>query len=189
MSALDPIAADTGEPARACLAKLRELAGGGDTAMERHCLRVYEIAVALGRKREIELDLELLTCAAWLHDAGLYPGAATSDAYVSDGRRLAEPLVAAFGGPPDRVATLGDAIERHHELRPQWSRGAEVELLRRADLVDVSQGLITFGLDRAWLRALSRRVPRKGMLREIGALLARAARDRPRTLPAIFLRR
>jgi hypothetical protein len=176
------------EAARACLSKLRELAGASDTPMERHCLRVYEIAVELGRRRGLELDLELLVCAAWLHDAGLYPGAATHDAYVRDGRRLAERLLAAEAWPQARLERLGDAIERHHELRPQFARGAEVELMRRADLVDVSQGLISFGLDREWLRALSRRVPRKGMFRDIGRLLAIAARERPLSLPSIFIR-
>ena len=176
------------EAAGACLAKLRELAGASDTAMERHCLRVYEIAAELGRRRGLELDLELLACAAWLHDAGLYPAAATHDAYVRDGRRLAEQLLGVEGWPPARLERVGDAIERHHELRPQFARGAEVELMRRADLVDVSQGLISFGLERAWLRELSRRVPRRGMMREIGGLLVIAARERPRSLPAIFVR-
>ena len=177
------------EAARACLKTVRELSGVQDSAMERHCLRVYEIAVELGRRRQSELDLELLACAAWLHDAGLYPGAATSDTYVRDGRRLAERVLTPFDWPIARQARLGDAIERHHELRRQWSRGAEVELLRRADLVDVSQGLVRFGLERAWLRELRRTVSPQGMLREVGRLVATAARERPLTLPAIFIRR
>src|ERR1700736_2537964 len=122
-------------------------------------------------------------------DASLYPGAATSDTYVRDGRRLAERVLTPFDWPIARQARLGDAIERHHELRRQWSRGAEVELLRRADLVDVSQGLVRFGLERVWLRALRRTVSPRGMLREVGRLVATAARERPLTLPAIFIRR
>jgi hypothetical protein len=97
-------------------------------------------------------------------------------------------LLAAEAWPAARLERLGDAIERHHELRPQFARGAEVELMRRADLVDVSQGLIRFGLEREWLRNLSRQVPRKGMMREIGRLVAVAARERPLTLPSIFIR-
>jgi hypothetical protein len=175
---------------RACLDALRELIGGRvETAMELHCLRVYEIASELGARRGLALDRELLLCAAWLHDAGLYPGAATSDAYVRDGRRLAERVLAPYGWSPERTQRVGDAIECHHELRPQWRRGAEVELLRRADLVDVSFGLVAFGLDRVWLRDLARRAPRTGMVREIGALVGGVLRTRPLTLPAIFLRR
>jgi len=181
--------ASTTDAARACLTKLRELAGGPDTAMERHCLRVYEIVLELGRRRGSEIDQELVLCAAWLHDAGLYPAAATSDTYVLDGRRLAQEVLAPFDWPASRSSLLGDAIERHHELRPQWGRGPEVELMRRADLIDVSQGLVRFGLPRRWLGELRSRVPPKGMVREIGRLLAIAARERPLTLPAIFLRR
>jgi hypothetical protein len=179
----------TTEASRACLEQLRELAEAPDSAMERHCLRVYEIAAELGRRRGISIDHELLACAAWLHDAGLYPAVATRESYVRDGRRLAERLLSPFEWAPERLTRLGDAIERHHELRPQWTRGAEVELVRRADLVDVSQGLVRLGLDRAWLRDLSRRIPRDGMVREIGRLVAIAARERPLTLPAIFVRR
>lgn len=185
----------SGEPERtrtdagaSCLSTLRELAGGPDTAMERHCRRVYEIALELARRRSLSVDHELLECAAWLHDAGLYPGAATKDAYVRDGRRLAERVLSSFDWPPGRLALVGDAIECHHELRAQWARGAEVELLRKADLIDVSGGLVHSGLDRAWLADLRRRIPRAGMMREIGGLVLRAARERPSTLPTIFLR-
>jgi hypothetical protein len=169
---------------------LRSLAAdvsGG--AMERHCLRVYEIACELGARRRLDLDRELLLCAAWLHDAGLYPGAATQEAYVRDGRRLAERVLAPFEWPAARLQRVGDAIEFHHELRPQWRAGPEVELLRRADLVDLSFGRVRLGLDPAWLRDLAARVPRDGMLREIGGLVVKAARARPLTLPAIFWRR
>jgi hypothetical protein len=177
------------EAARACLAELRGLCGQENGPMERHGLRVYEIARELGRRRGVEVDLELLECVAWLHDAGLYPGAASADTYVLDGRRLLERVLTSFGWPAERVALAGDAVERHHELRPQWKRGAEVELIRRADLIDVSGGAIRFALDRAWLRDLAARVPRAGLVREITRLVAGALRSRPLTMLEIFLRR
>jgi hypothetical protein len=186
-----PHAADTActtDAARACLAELRSLAGGPSSAMERHCLRVFEIAAEMARRRGIDPDRELLLCAAWLHDAGLYPAASSGDAYVVDGRRLAERVVGPFGWPDERIRLLGDAIERHHELRPQWKLGAEVELMRRADLIDVSAGLIRFGLDRAWLHHLNEQVERTGMYREIGGLVGRILRQRPTRVTAIFLR-
>lgn len=80
------------------------------------------------------------------------------------------------------------AIERHHEVRSQWQAGAEVELLRRADLVELSGGLVSFGLERAWIRGLFAAVPRRGVYGEIGTLVARAARERPATLPLIVTR-
>ncbi len=156
--------------------------------MERHGMRVYEITCELGRRRGTPIDRELLLCVAWLHDAGLYPGAASHESYVLDGRRLLERVVGPFEWQPARVTLAGDAVERHHELRPQWDRGDEVELIRRADLVDVSGGLIRFGIDRAWLKALADRVPRKGLAREIARLVGGALKTRPLTMLAIFLR-
>ena len=179
----------TTDPARACLAELRTLCGENHGPMERHGLRVYEIARELARRRGLDVDIELLACVAWLHDAGLYPGAASADTYVLDGRRLLERVVSSFGWPDARVTLAGDAVERHHELRPQWKRGAEVELIRRADLIDISDGAVRFGLGRPWLRELFVRIPRAGLVREIARLVGGALRNRPLTMLEIFLRR
>lgn len=179
----------TTEPARACLTELRALCGEQNGPMERHGLRVYEIARELARRRGLDVDAELLACVGWLHDAGLYPGAASEDTYVVDGRRLLERILDSFDWPAERVTLAGDAVERHHELRPQWSRGTEVELIRRADLIDISGGAIRFGLDRPWLRDLFVRVPRAGLAREIARLVGGALRHRPLTMLEIFLRR
>jgi hypothetical protein len=127
-------------------------------------------------------------CVALLHDAGLYPGAASAATYVVDGRHLLERAVAPLEWPPERVTLAGEAVERHHDLRPQWSHGNEVELIRRADLVDVSGGLVRFGLDRAWLGQLGSRLPRTGLVREISRLVGGALRTRPLTMLQIFVR-
>jgi len=174
---------------RACLDALRELAGGPDSPMERHCVRVYEIGLELGRRGGQTLDAEVLLCAALLHDAGIYPAAASADAYVTDGRRLADRALAPFAWPAERLALCGDAIERHHALRSQSALGAEVELMRRADLVDVSFGRIRFGLDGGWLRDLAARVPRQGFVGALLPLIGRMLRDRPGTLGRVFTTR
>ena len=171
---------------RECLAEVRRLTGGAGRPLENHHVRVFRVAERLAERRGLKVDREVLLCAAHLHDAGLYPGAATDASYVEDGARLAERLLQAHDWPRGRLRRCADAIERHHELRPQWKRGVEVELLRRADLVDISGGLVTFGAGRGWVRALRHEAPRRGFYREIGRLLIRAARDRPATLPRIF---
>ena len=43
--------------------------------------------------------------------------------------------------------------------------GLEVELVRQADLVDVTAGIVNFGLDRRWLGELFRDVSRDGFWR------------------------
>jgi hypothetical protein len=45
-----------------------------------------------------------------------------------------------------------------HQLRSQRQYGTEVELLRRADLVDAFPALFRFGLSRAWLADLFGRI-------------------------------
>ena len=167
---------------RASLDTLRDLVGAPNGPIERHSIRVFLIAEELAKRGAVDADRELLLCAAILHDAGLYPGAATKAAYVTDGRELAHRLLEEAGWPPERVRLAGDAVERHHELRSQWQRGTEVELLRRADLVEVSQWTIRFGLERSWLRSLEPRLPRKGFVREVLRQLGVAARKRPATL-------
>ncbi len=171
---------------RACLDALRAVSGETDGPMERHCARQYLIAERLGDDAGLEVDHELLLCAAFLHDAGLYPSVSTGDAYVTDGRRLTERTLEPFGWPPERLARCLDAVEQHHAVRSRWSWGTEVELMRRSDLVDVSSGLIAFGLHRWWLRQLFRTVPRDGFYQFLGKAIWQMARERPATLPRIF---
>lgn len=171
---------------RACLGEVRRLAGAAGGPLESHNVRAFLIAERLADQRGLKVDREVLLCAAHLHDAGLYPDVATDASYVEDGGLLAERLLAPYDWPPARLKRCRDAIERHHELRPQWKRGVEVELLRRADLVDVLGGLVTFGAGRGWVRSLGRRASRRGFYREIVRLLAGEIRRRPGTLPRIF---
>ena len=90
---------------------------------------------------------------------GCLPRPASGDAYVRDSRRLAAEVLAPFGWSGLRLERCLDAIEHHHRLVPQWSRGVEVELLRRADLVEGTGGLVAFGFPRRRLRRLFRAGP------------------------------
>ncbi len=150
--------------------------------MERHCVRAFLIGERLASAEGIEFDRESLLCAALLHDAGIYPSASTGDVYVTDGRRLTEQTLAPFDWDPARLARCLDAVEQHHAPRSRWDWGAEVELLRRADLIEVTRGLVAFSLPRAWLNALFRSIPRTGFWRALGPLILEMLRERPRTM-------
>jgi len=63
----------------------------------------------------------------------------------------------------------------------------EVELLRRADLVDAFPGLLHFGLSRGWLDSLFRRIPRAGLYSMLFGSVLGMLRERPGTIPRIFL--
>ena len=173
----------SGAAEAAALGALRDVTGRMDGPMERHCLRAFVMAERLAGPG---CDREALLCAALLHDIGAYPAASRGGVYVTDGRVFAGELLARFDWPPRRLQLALDAIELHHRLDSQAGRGAEVEALRRADLVDVTAGLVSAGLPRPWLRGLFTAVPRDGFWRELGALVASFLRERPATLPAIF---
>jgi hypothetical protein len=174
--------------AQDALARLRRATGSANGPMERHCLRVRHIAAELGRRRGWELDGELVTVAAILHDIGIYPAASRGGVYTADGAALAREMLAVHGWSAERTELCAEAIDRHHDLRSQRERGGEVEAIRLADLVDVSGGLLRFGLDRRWLKALSHDVPRRGLAGELARVVGRALRERPLTVPRIFWR-
>jgi predicted metal-dependent HD superfamily phosphohydrolase len=168
--------------ARAALEALRA-AAGSHGPMERHCLRQFAIAERLAGDRAF--DRELLLCACWLHDVGLFTD--SRDPYVTEGARLAARVLEPFGWPSERLQRCMDACEQHHAPRSRMAMGLEVELVRQADLVDVTAGLVNFGLDRGWLRDLFHEVPRDGLWRLIGSAVLNELRHRPASLTGVFL--
>lgn len=165
-----------------CLEALQRASGGENGPIERHSRRVFLLAEELAAGRDI--DRELLACACWLHDIGLYPSVATKAAYVTDGRRVAEELLADW--PAERLRLCADVVELHHEPRSQETRGLEVELLRLADRVEVSQGLLRAGLPRAVVRRIRREVPVRGFVPEVLRGLGRHAVRRPARMHQIL---
>jgi predicted hydrolase (HD superfamily) len=176
------------ESEAAALAALRDATGEIGGPMERHGLRVSLIADRLATAREGKVDREVLLIAGLLHDVGLYDAASHGGVYVREGAEFTAELLRSRGWDEKRIRLCFDAIERHHELRSQWDRGTEVELIRRADLVDISDGLVRFGLSREWIRDLFKAVSREGTYRTIGYEVARVLRHRPLTFPQIFRR-
>ncbi len=154
--------------------------------MERHCLRVDMLARAMASERGLALDDEVVLCAALLHDIGLYPAASRGGVYTDDGAELARETLVPLGWGSERIELCAAAISQHHALRSQSGLGAEVELVRCADLTDVSAGLVPNGLPRATIREIFATVPRSGTYRHIGGLVGRALRERPITVPQIF---
>jgi HD domain len=179
---MDADALSNSPAARASLEALRA-AAGSDSPLERHCLRQFAIAERLADDRAF--DRELLLCACWLHDLGLFTR--SRDPYVTEGARLAARVLKPFGWPPERLQRCMDACEQHHAPKSRMAMGLEVELIRQSDLVDVSAGIVSFGLDRRWLRQVFREVPRDGLWRLIGSSVLNELRRRPASLTGVFL--
>jgi hypothetical protein len=182
LAPMDADALSTAPAAHAALEALRA-AAGANGPMERHCRRQFAIAARLAGGRAF--DRELLLCACWLHDAGLY--IPSRDPYVTEGACLADRVLAPFGWPPERRQRCMDACEQHHAPRSRLAMGPEVELVRQADLGDVTAGIVTFGLDRRWLGALFRDVPRDGFWRLLGGAVLGELRHRPASLTGVFV--
>jgi len=177
------------EAEQAALAGLREVTGEPGGPMERHSMRCFLVAERMAADRDLMVDHEVLLVAGLLHDIGLYDGASEGGVYTTDGAHFAERLLAGRPGwDPGRTQLCRDAIERHHEIRSQWQDGAEVELIRRADMVEVSAGIVSFGVSRGWLRGLWRAVPRDGLYPHVGRMVAKALRERPTSVPKILIR-
>jgi predicted hydrolase (HD superfamily) len=172
----------------AALEKLRQITGETGGPMERHGLRVFLIADRLATARGVVVDREVLLIAGLLHDVGLYDQASHGGVYVREGAEFTAELLRAQGWDEQRIRVCFDAIERHHEVRSQWDRGPEVEVIRRADLIDLTSGLVRFDLSREWLRDLFRSVPRDGTYGTIGREVAKQLLHRPLQFAQIFRR-
>lgn len=119
-----------------------EAALGDDLAGYRgHVYRTFNFAWALAGYPRDSLGIAL---AASFHDLGLWT-ARTFD-YLEPSVRRALEYTSTRRLPVDTPA-LERVIEHHHQLTP-CRHDAAVEAFRRADLVDLSWGWVSFGLPR-----------------------------------------
>jgi hypothetical protein len=98
-------------------------------------------STAVGEERTAKIAL-----AAAFHDLGIWTDQ-TFD-YLPPSRRLAHVYLAGTGRA-EWAPEITEMILQHHKLTPyRNSRCALVEPFRRADLIDVSHGLVSFGVPR-----------------------------------------
>ena len=130
---------------------------GSDLAGYRnHAYRVMNLCLALSPSG----DRQKIALAAAFHDLGIWT-AATFD-YIPPSVELASAHLAASGRSP-WAAEIETTIREHHKLtryrsRPDWL----VEPFRKADLIDVSRGLVTFGLPHALIKDVFAHWPSAG---------------------------
>jgi hypothetical protein len=171
---------------RRFLEELRSATGEVDGPMERHCVRCFLFVELLAARRGVPIDRGLALCAALVHDIGLYPSVSHGGVCTDEGGELAERIFIEAGESARRAELIRDACAQHHALRDQSDRGAEVELMRVADRIELSSGLLRGGLDRGQVRDVFARVSRRGTYRVIAGLVGHALLERPLTVPRIF---
>ncbi len=94
------------ESEAAALKALRTATGEIDGDLERHTVRQDLIAERLADTRGIAYDRELLLCASFLHDAGLYGPASSGGVYIKDSGRYALRTLEPLGWSEERLAGL-----------------------------------------------------------------------------------
>jgi hypothetical protein len=132
-----------------------------------HVYRVFNLARALAASGGLD---DTLAVAAVFHDLGIWSDE-TFD-YLEPSARRAAAFLAAEKSAVDGEE-VGRMIALHHKLtRCPADAGVLAEAFRRADLVDVSLGLVSFGLPRAFVHEVRATFPNAGFhacLARVGA--------------------
>lgn len=154
--------------------------GADREAYTHHVVRVLELCDALyagtGAAGATPSEREEFLAAGVFHDLGIWT-AGTLD-YLPPSMELATAWLTEQGRP-ELVDLVTRMISEHHRIRSAGPPDDPVELLRRADLVDVSRGLVRFGVPRAVYRRVAREYPNAGFHRRLLQLTGRRIRSHP----------
>ncbi len=120
-----------------------------------HVYRVYNYALYLNKGE----DAEMLAIAAAFHDIGIWTHH-TFD-YLNPSVELAVEYVTAQKLSAIDKATLTDIINLHHKIRP-ITHSAVANHFRKADIADLTFGLLSIGLPRAYRQGVNKAFPTKG---------------------------
>lgn len=156
--------------------------GDDFTAYRNHAYRVANLCALLGPGGT--QATEKFAIAAAFHDLGIWT-ARTFD-YLAPSIDLACAHLGCAGHEDWRAGIAG-MIREHHKIRAvRGDDSGLIEPFRRADWIDVSLGLLNFGLPRARLRAIFARWPNAGFHQRLLQLTLREARRHPlRPLPVL----
>jgi hypothetical protein len=138
------------------------------TAYRNHVYRVVNLSVAIAGDTHIEL--EKIAIAAVFHDLGIWTDK-TFD-YIAPSVAIARKHLA-DRGMADWIPEIEAMIVNHHKVTPSDANPQSlVESFRRADWIDVSRGLRSFGLPRTFITAVAATWPNAGFHRRLVQLTA-----------------
>lgn len=149
--------------------------GPDATPYRNHACRVANLcAIQLSPSADA---LEKIAVAAAFHDLGIWTDR-TFD-YLGPSVRLVSAWLAA-SGRASWTREIAEMIVNHHKVtRYRGSAGGMVEPFRRADWVDVTRGVLTFGVSRSFIAELYARWPSAGFHRRLVQLELRHLRQHP----------
>jgi hypothetical protein len=159
------------------LAAHRGELGADFTAYRNHAYRVVNLCAVLAPGAA--LSVEKIALAAAFHDLGIWT-ARTFD-YLAPSAELACAHLA-HAGKAEWSLEMSAMIYEHHKLtRYRGNDAWLVEPFRRADLIDVSHGIVSFGLPRAQLREIFAAWPDAGFHGKLVKLALERLATHPRS--------
>jgi HD domain-containing protein len=152
-------------------------------AYRNHVYRVMNLCAAIAEDRA---DLEKIAVAAVFHDLGIWTNK-TFD-YIAPSVALAGEYLAALGRT-EWIAEIETMIEEHHKITRSAANPASlVEPFRRADWIDVTRGLRTFGVPRQLIESVFATWPSAGFHWRLVELTVERLRTHPlKPLPMVRL--
>ncbi len=162
----------------------REAIAGDLAAYRGHVYRVFNLCRGLAGAASDGDDK--IAYAAVFHDLGIWSDH-TVDYLPPSSRRLRARLDE--DGRAAWSSELARMLDMHHKLTPyRGEHAALVEPFRRADLVDLSLGLVRFGLPRVFVREVQAAFPARGFHARVVQLVGGWALAHPlRPLPMFRL--
>jgi hypothetical protein len=132
-------------------------------AYRNHVYRVVNLCLAIVGDSRVEL--EKIAVAAVFHDLGIWTNN-TFD-YIAPSVAIARKHLAARG-MAEWIPEIEAMIVDHHKVTPSHANPQSlVESFRRADWIDVSRGLRTFGLPPTFIAAVAATWPSAGFHRRL----------------------
>jgi hypothetical protein len=123
-------------------------------ALENHCIRLAELALALGTHQGVEMDEDLVRCATYLHDIGLCVKSPDQPNYLKRGLDFSRPHVQRWGVQGSDRKVFDEVMLYSHSLRKVSGMGPQADMVRIAVSVEHSWGGLSHGLDRATLQKI-----------------------------------
>jgi hypothetical protein len=157
------------------LERHRDALGADFTAYRNHCSRVVNFCAALSSGKAEAL--RKMAIAAAFHDLGIWTDH-TFDYLPSSERRAADYLREQNLAQwiPEVTAMIG----QHHKVTHyRREPAALVEAFRKADMVDVSVGLVSYGLPGAFVREVRAAFPNAGFHKRLVQLFGARLRTHP----------
>jgi hypothetical protein len=137
--------------------------GDDFTGYRNHAYRVVNLGIAL--RAPDSGQLRQFAIAAAFHDLGIWTDR-TFD-YLGPSAGLACAHLAASGQAEWQTEVSGMITEHHRITRARAEPGLLAEPFRQADWIDVSHGIVTFGLSRKVLREIFAAWPDAGFHRRL----------------------